>query len=289
MEGKRKGAQAGNVLLCALCTILILSLIGGSVLFNSTTRFNVSSSQVRGWKEALQAAEAGGDIAYAEIRKTILDPTLTCVGRPETCPLSGWTYSGGAYTNSPVPFGRDNLLTSARVDPFCYDSNGNAWYRIRTKGTAPVLGLKRVGMDDRMLTGARGDSLLRKIDFSYDHFISTYGPNGDGVGKALVSVSTPQVTRRIEQISAPITPFEAAIKAGGTFYGLGDAAVIDSYNSRNGSYYFAATSPADPHYSDSRSGNVEINSAVATIRGWVYGDVATNGGSIVRSEYISGA
>jgi hypothetical protein len=69
---------------------------------------------------------------------------------------------------------------------------------------------------------------------------------------------------------------------------LGDAAVIDSYDSRNGAYYFAANTPADPNYGDSRSGNVQINSAVATIRGWVYGDVATNGGSIVRSQYITG-
>ena len=280
MEGKRKGAQAGNVLFCALCTILILSLIGGGVLLNSTTRFNVSSSQVRGWKEALQAAEAGGDIAYAEVRKTVVDPANA---------FSGWTNSGNTHASAVVTLGTNNLTTSSNVDLFYYDTiTGSPWYRSRTKGVAPIRGLRRTGMDDRMLTGARGDSLLRKIDFSYDHFISTYGPNGDGVGKALVSVSTPQVTRRIEQISAPITPFEAAIKCASSFYGLGDAAMIDSYDSRKGSYHFAATNPADPYYGDSRSGNVEINSAVATIRGWVYGDVATNGGSIVRSQYISG-
>ena len=280
MEVGRKAAQAGNVLLCALCTILILSLIGGSVLLNSTTRFNVVSSQVRGWKEALQVAEAGGDIAYAEVRKTVLTPSNA---------FSGWTNSGTTHTSPVVTLGTNNLTTSSTVDVFYYDSiTGSPWYRSRTKGVAPVRGLRRTGMDDRMLTGARGDSLLRKIDFNYDHFIATYGPNGDGVGKTLVSVSTLQITRRIEQISAPITPFEAAIKCAGTFYGLGDAALIDSYDSRNGSYYFAATSPADAHYSDSRSGNVEIDSAVATIRGWVYGDVATNGGSIVRSNYITG-
>lgn len=280
MELKREAAQAGNVLLCALCTILIVSLIGGSVLLNSTTRFNVSSSQVRGWKEALQAAEAGGDIAYAEVRKTVLNPANA---------FSGWTNSGNTHASAVVSVGTNNLTTSSNVDLFYYDTfTGSPWYRMRTKGVAPVRGLKRTGMDDRMLTGARGDSLLRKIDFNYDHFVATYGPNGDGIGKALVSVSTPQVTRRIEQISAPVTPFEAAIKCAGTFYGLGDAALIDSYDSRNGSYYFAATNPADPHYSDSRSGNVEIGSAVATIRGWVYGDVATNGGTIVRSDYIIG-
>ncbi len=64
--------------------------------------------------------------------------------------------------------------------------------------------------------------------------------------------------------------------------------MIDSYSSANGPYYFAANNPSDPHYSDSRSGNVEIDSAVATIRGMLYGNVATNGGTIVRSYQITG-
>ena len=58
MKAARRDKQSGNVLVCALCTILIVSMIGGSVLLNCTARYNVSSNQVRGWKEALQAAEA---------------------------------------------------------------------------------------------------------------------------------------------------------------------------------------------------------------------------------------
>jgi len=53
----KRPAEQGNVLICALCTILIISLIGANVLRNCTTRFNVSSSQVRSWKESLLAAE----------------------------------------------------------------------------------------------------------------------------------------------------------------------------------------------------------------------------------------
>lgn len=275
----KANSQQGNVLLCVLCTILIVSVIGANVLLNSVTRFNTASSQLRSWKESLYAAEAGGDVAYAEVRKTVLDPTHA---------FSGWNYSGGVQSNLPINFGRDDLTTNSTVDLFYYDFNGNPWYRIRTKGTAPVLGLKRVTMDDRMGVGTRGDSLLRKIDFNYDHFTATYGPKGDNVGKALVSVSRPQMTRRIELVAAPITPFEAAIKCIGTFYGLGDAAQIDSYNSANGAYYFCANNPSDPHFSDSRSGNVEINSAVATVRGMLYGNVATNGGTIVRTSQITG-
>src|SRR5882724_483319 len=237
----------GNVLLCVLCTILVVSLIGANVLLNCITRYNVASSQVRSWKESLDAAETGGDIAYAELRKTISDPANAF------SPSNGWTYSGGAYANSPVTYGQDNLRTSSRVDPFYYDGSGNAWYRIRTKGTAPVLGLKRVGMDDRMGPNTRGDSLLRKIDFQYDHFVATYGPNGDGLNKALVTASyAPSISRRIEQIVTPVTPFfDAAIKSATIFYGLGSAAYIDSYDSRNGPYDpTVKTNPASPYYND---------------------------------------
>src|SRR5256885_14257182 len=121
--------ERGNVLLCVLCTILVVSVIGANVLLNCMTRYNVASSQVRSWKESLEAAETGGDIAYAEIRKTILDPTHA---------FSGWTYSGGVYTNSAVTYGADSLSTSSKIDLFYYDSNGNPWYRIRSNGTASV-------------------------------------------------------------------------------------------------------------------------------------------------------
>jgi Tfp pilus assembly protein PilX len=276
----RRPAEEGNVLICALCTILIISLIGANVLQNCTTRFNVSSSQVRSWKESLFAAEAGGDIGYAEIRKTVLDPTHA---------FTGWTNSATLHTSPVTTFGGNNLATSTVVDLFYYDpATGNPWYRARSKGTAPVDGLPRTGMDDRMGAGARGDSLLRKIDFRTDHFIATYGPNGDGVGKAVVAVPKPQITRRIEQIMAPVTPFEAAIKCTGSFYGLGSAAQVDSYNSKNGPYYFAANNPADPHYSDSRSGSVEIGTPVAEVNGMLYGNISTNGGTIRPSQYITG-
>lgn len=276
MRISEKPRRQANVLLCVLCTILVVSVIGGNVLLNCVTRYNTASCQVRSWKESLDAAEAGGDIAYAEIRKTILDRTHA---------FSGWTHSGGVYSNSPVTFGHDNLTTSSKVDLFYYDPNGNPWYRIRTNGTSPVTGLRRVTMDDRMGVGTRGDSLLRKIDFNYDHFIATYGPNGDNVGQALLPVTQPQITRRVELIAAPMTPFEAAIKAGGTFYGLGSAAYVDSFRSSVGAYDASVkNNPSDPRYVDSHSGTVEINSSIATIMGSIYGNLYTNGGTVSKKS-----
>ena len=280
MRTLKSKSEEGSVLICVLCTILILSLIAGNVLFNCITRYNVASGQVRGWKESLYAAEAGGDVAYAEIRKTVFDPTNA---------FSGWTSTGTGYSYSPAAFGRDNLTTSVAVDPFYYDSSGNPWYRIRAKGVAPVLGLTRVTMDDRINSGTRGDSLLRKVDFKYDHFIAAYGPNGDNVGKAIVGVARPQIARRIELVAAPVTPFgDTAIRASTSFYGPGSAGMVDSYNSANGAYYFAANNPSDPHYNDSHSGSVALGSADFTVKGDIYGNVSTNGGTVTASSRIHG-
>ena len=275
MKLRKQPFQEGNVLICALCTILVISLIGANVLQNSTTRFNVASSQVRSWKEALFAAETGGDIGYAEVRKTVLDPSHA---------FEGWTTAGLQRTSPVVTFGDNDLTTSTVVDVFYNDpATGNPWYRSRTRGTAPVKGLRRTGMDDRMDANTKGDSLLRKIDFITDHFIATYGPNGDGVDQAIVPVASPQITRRIEQISAPITPFGAAIRANGIFYGLGSAAYVDSYRSTNGAYDSSVKdNPSHPHFGDARSGTVEINTAIATIQGSIYGNVYTNGGTVTK-------
>ena len=57
----RQESEGGSALICVLGTILVLSLIAGNVLFNCITRYNAASGQVRGWKESLYAAEAGGE------------------------------------------------------------------------------------------------------------------------------------------------------------------------------------------------------------------------------------
>jgi hypothetical protein len=309
MQTRKTLEESGNVMLCVLCAILIVSLIGANVLSNSTTRLSVSSNQVRAWKESLEAAEAGGDMAFNELRKQLsTDATV------RASQWSGWTTSGTTYTSPQTTFGNSNLITQTTVETFYFDAGGafhtganpdpnqNNWYRVRSKGTSPLPNLKRVGMDDTLLQDgqnhfaafgstqmkditarSKGDSLLRKIDFQYDHFVSTYGPNGDGLNKALVApVAAPSISRRVEQVVTPVTPFfDAAIKANGVFYGLGSAAYIDSYDSRNGPYDpTVKTNPSSPYYKDSRHGSIQINNSTATVKGSIYGDVATNGGTV---------
>jgi hypothetical protein len=190
-----------------------------------------------------------------------------------------------------TPISANGLATGTVVDLFYYDpATGNPWFRSRSRGTAPVTGLPRTGMDDRMGAGTRGDSLLRKIDFRTDHFVATYGLDGDGVNPTPTAVPHPQITRRIEQILAPVTPFEAAIKTSGSYYGLGNAAQIDSYNSKDGPYVFVADNPLSPRYKDSRSGSVAIGTKVTpdSVNGMLYGNISTNSGTVRPTKYITG-
>ena len=298
--------ENGSAILCAMGTILILSIVGANVLMNCTTRYNVTSKQVSACRNALAAAEAGADIAYAETRKTFANPATQFTGTGWSSPASSvgpWTYT------MPNPIGGSaNLLATTTVDNFT-TVDGYRCYRIRSIGAARVSGLRRTGMDDTParvgasfgLTAARGggDSLVRKIDFNFDHFIATYG-DGDGNNKRVVSVPTDangqpraQVSRRIELIAVPILPTgRGAITTAGSFYGPGSSGVIDSFNSNNGPYdptVAQGGSPLPQFYSDSRDGNVICGSSSFTsLTGEIYGNVTTDGATLRTDRYIYG-
>jgi hypothetical protein len=296
MKPIRDNQEAGATLIAVLATILIVSLIAANVLINCATRYNATSKQVKAWKEALYAAEAGGDIGYEECRKAVTPGSEFTAG-------AGWTteVASTKWIKAPGVFGVNGTLkTAVTVDKFWTDPvSGNPGYRIRSTGTATLMGLPRAGMDDRMSQTTRGDSLLRKIDFQIDHFLSTYG-YGDALpsaapttanGKSTVGVPYPQITRRIELIAVPVEPFEGALKCTGSFSGPGSAGIVDSYDSKNGTYpgKTVASTPSSPYYADSRNGNVAVNSPIFSQGGYIYGDVGTNGGNVTAPPaHISG-
>jgi hypothetical protein len=292
--------HAGTAMICALTVIVIVSLIGAGVLINSTTRYNVMSKQLKAWKEALYAAESGGDIGFAEVRKLV-------------SPSNPWSADGWTPMASPSPtpgwskttpaFGQSNSLSATvTVDQLTDGATGYNYYRVRSKGTAKLLGLRRGGMDDVLLAGGTyfndtnvkanrarargvGDSLLRKIDFNYDHFAATYGDGDFGAAPSATPLQYPQVSRRIELVVVgKMMFFDGAMRVTGSFNGPGSAGVIDSYSSQNGAYYFAANSPSDPHYADSRNGNVSVATPNFSEGGPIYGDVTTNGGNVTHSQ-----
>jgi Tfp pilus assembly protein PilX len=92
MKMRVRNGDNGNTLLCALCTIIVISLIGANVLVNCTRHYNITAKQIKAWKEALYAAEAGGDVALDELRKNPSTPNFTADGwtiAPSPAPTPG--------------------------------------------------------------------------------------------------------------------------------------------------------------------------------------------------------
>ena len=315
----------GNILVCALCTIVIVSLIGANVLVNCNRHYNITAKQLKGWKEALYAAEAGGDAGFDEVRKA-----LNPISLPFT--TDGWATApspaptpGPAWTKTISGFGQEgSLSTTVTIDKLT-DNTGTIpsstpYYRIRAVGTAKLFGLPRVGLSDQFFAGGPnfvansasrgvGDTLLRKIDFKYDHFNASYG-DGDGNNLGLSSVTSPQITRRIELVAVPkYFVFGGAMRVVNMFNGPGNAGVLDSYNSKNPtnpnpsnpqvvntgipgpnttSYY--GSNPSNSTYlADAHDGDVSVGAKNFAEGGPIWGDLTTNGGNITHSGYqISG-
>ena len=315
----------GNILVCALCTIVIISLIGANVLVNCIRHYNITAKHLKAWKEALHAAEAGGDAGFDEVRKALnpSSPPFTADGwaaAPSPAPTPGpaWTKTIGGFGEG------GNLSTTVTIDKLTDTTgtipNSTPYYRIRAIGTAKLLGLPRVGLSDQFFAGGPnfvansasrgvGDTLLRKIDFKYDHFKASYG-DGDGHNLSLSTVTFPQITRRIELVAVPkYFVFGGAMRVVNLFDGPGNAGFLDSYSSKNPtnpnpsspqvvnndipgpnttSYY--GSNPSNSTYlADAHDGDVSVGAKNFAEGGPIWGDVTTNGGNITHSGYqISG-
>jgi hypothetical protein len=327
MKTQVQQGSNGNTLVCALCTIVIISSIGANVLVNCTRHYNVTAKQFKAWKEALYAAEAGGDAGFDEVRKAL---------NPSNLPFTtdGWAAApspaptpGPAWTKTISGFGQAGSLSATVTIDKLTDNTGTIpantpYYRIRSVGIARLFGLPRTGLSDQFFAGGPnfvansasrgvGDTLLRKIDFKYDHFKATYG-DGDGQGVSLVPLASgnPQITRRIELVAVPkYYVFGGALRVVNAFNGPGTGGFVDSYNSKNPtnpnpssprvvnndipgpnitSYY--GSNPSNSTYrADAHDGDVSVATKNFIEGGPIWGDVTTNSGNVTHSGYqISG-
>ena len=325
MRALTQNGNDGNVLLCALCTIVIVSFIGASVLINCTRHYNITAKQLKGWKEALYAAEAGGDAGFDEVRKALDPINLPFIADGWTTAPSPAPTPGPAWIKTISGFGQGaNLSTTVTIDKLT-DNTGTIpsttpYYRIRSVGTARLYGLPRVGLSDKFFASGPnfvansasrgvGDTLLRKIDFKYDHFKATYG-DGDGNNLGSSPVTYPQIIRRIELVAVPkYYVFGGALRVVNAFNGPGTPGFVDSYNSKNPtnpnpsspqvvnndipgpnttSYY--GSNPSNATYlADAHDGDVSVGAKNFAQAGQIWGDVTTNGGNVTHSGYqISG-
>lgn len=268
----RPSAVKGSVLIWTVLTITVLSLVAAELLRVVSAKYH-SALHTAVWQESLLAAESGVDLGIRELRKSLFPPPNQA--------WEGWSAAPGnevtSYGLSTIPnagLAGTPMTIEVNVDaPLQLRDPGNSWqyYRIRTVGTMPITGPARAS-DNKQ------DTRLRKISLRWDRFT-----NGVLTSQA---VSTPRVARRVEAIVRPVSSFDQAVISLGAL-NLNDAnIVIDSYDSRdaakstNGLYVLAKRQ---------EHGNIATNGSLINAgNAHVYGDVATNSGTVSGVSNVTG-
>jgi len=262
--------RRGSTTIAVLGVIVTVSMVFGAVV-TRTMNARRQVSHVQSWQEALLAAEAGADLAEAELRKTIDDSANAFVGW-STKDENGNTIPNGGrrlVKSEIVKGGEGNtqLVSTVTIDApsELLDGSIRQWYRVRATGTTFLPGAARI-------TGDKMDRTLRRHSFLWDRKLNQ-------------PVASPQTTRKIEVLLKPMS-FENAILSIEPLLLNNHQIKVDSYDSRypdtsnNGKYI----------ESKARSnGDVATNSdlleaANATIKG----DAFTNAGTIVDGSGITG-
>lgn len=267
-----KAGVRGSILAWCVITLAILSILGVEVLRIVSIKHQ-NALQTATWQEALLAAESGIDLAIVELRKSLFPSPNQA--------WEGWTNAPG---NGVISYGLSTITNAGlagtpmtiavNVDaPSTLVNPNNSWqyYRIRTVGTMPISGPARTGSNKQ-------DSRLRKLSLRWERFT-----NGILTAHA---VSAPQVSRRIEAIVRPVSSFTAAIMAVGSLDLTNQNIVVDSYDSRdpakstNGLY--------DPLKRQQNGDIATDGNLIEAGNAHIYGDVATNSGTVSGVANITG-
>ncbi|MDB6147510.1 MAG: hypothetical protein JWO45_1174 [Spartobacteria bacterium] len=266
-------ANQGSILVWTVLTIAILSLLAAEVIRLVTAKYQ-NALQTATWQEALLAAESGIDLGIVELRKSLFPaPNHAWEGWNNT-PGNGVT-SYGLTTIPNAGLAGTPMTIEVNVDaPATFIDAGNGWqyYRIRTVGTMPITGPARVA-DNKQ------DSRLRKLSLRWERFTN-------GVLSAH-AISAPQVSRRTEAIVRPVSSFDQAIMSVGTIDLTNQNIVIDSYDSSD------STKSTNGLYDvTKRQENGDIATDGILIEAGnahIYGDVATNSGTVSGAANITGS
>jgi len=264
--------KKGSVLVWTVLTIAVLSLIAVETLRLVTFKYQ-NALQTATWQEAILAAESGIDLAIIELRKSLYPAPNSA--------WQGWTNSPGnnvtGYALTTVPNAGLNgtpMTIEANVDaPAQLIDPTNSWqyYRIRTVGTIPISGPARAGDNPQ-------DTKLRRLSLRWERFT-----NGVLIPHLL---ATPQVSRRIETIVRPVSAFDQALMSVGVVDLTNQNIVIDSYDSGD-----PTKSTGGLYDVTKRQENGDIatdGQLIEAGNAQIYGDVATNAGTVSGAANITG-
>lgn len=262
----------GSILVWTVMTIAVLSLLAAEVLRLVTLKYQ-SALQTATWQESLLAAESGVDLAIVELRKSLFPAPNNAWSGWNNVPGNGvasyglTTIPNAGLAGTPMTIEVNVDAPASFVDP----ANGWQYYRIRTVGTMPITGLPRV-------TDNKQDNRLRRLSLRFERFT-----NGILTAHA---VSSPQVSRRIEAIVRPVSSFNQAIMGVSTVDLNNQNIVVDSYDSGDPS---KSTNGLYDVNKRQENGDVATDGAVIDAgNAHIYGDVATNSGTVTGAANITG-
>jgi hypothetical protein len=253
-------------------TIAILSLLAAEVIRLVSLKYQ-SALQTATWQEALLAAESGVDLGIVELRKSLFPAPNNAWSGWNNIPGNGvvsyglTTIPNSGLASTPMTIEVNVDAPASFVDP----TNGWQYYRIRTVGTMPITGVPRVG-DNKQ------DNRLRKLSLRFERFTN-------GILTAH-SISSPQVSRRIETIVRPVSSFDQAILSVGTIDLTNQNIVIDSYDSNDPT---KSTNGLYDAAKQQQNGDIATDgNLIDAGNAHIYGDVATNSGTVVGAANITG-
>jgi hypothetical protein len=283
----------GSILVWTVLTIAVLSLLAAEVLRLVSAKYQ-NAQQTATWQESLLGAESGIDLAIVELRKSLY-PAPNHAWDGWTTTLPDGTAGTGGPGNNLVSYGKrtvpnaglagTQMTVEVNVDaPSSLKDPANGWqyYRIRTVGTLPLTGPVRVN-DNKQ------DTRLRKISLTWERFT-----NGILKSHALTGSETGRVSRRTEAIVRPVSSFDQAIMSVGTLDLTNENIVIDSYDSSdptkstNGLYPYDDRNP-DGSLKRQENGDIATDGTLIKAgNAQIYGDVATNSGTVSGAANITG-
>jgi hypothetical protein len=164
--------------------------------------------------------------------------------------------------------GGTTMISSVTIDsPADFvDASGWRYYRIRATGTNILPGSAAAGSE-------RQDSALRKYSLRRDRF----------TGQA---VTQPRVTRTVEAIVRPKSPFNVAVLARDTIIFTNHNVVIDSYDSEDPNKSVLGQWNLNKRQ---KNGDVATNGTLISAgEAHVYGDMFTNGGQVTGISNVTG-
>src|SRR2546430_879535 len=264
--------KKGSVLVWTVLIIAMLSLIAVETLRLVTVKYQ-NALQTSTWQEALLAAESGIDLAIVELRKSLYpQPNHAWDGwnNPPGNEVTGYeltTVPNAGLNGTPMTIETNVDAPAQLIDP----TNSWQYYRIRTVGTIPITGPARASDNPQ-------DTKLRRLSLRWERFT-----NGLLMPHL---ISAPQVSRRIETVVRPVSAFDQAIMSVGVVDLTNQNIVVDSYDSSdptkstNGLYDVAKRQQNGDIATDGQlieAGNAQI-----------YGDVATNAGTVSGAANITG-